>query len=172
MKHHRIQKHLSAYLDNELAPVLRNKVEVHLSTCEDCACMLEDFKGNRQQIAGLVGPAPSMKHAVLAKIRAAETAQRSTFIHVFKRWVFRPFTVGATAFSTLCFIFAFFYFSSTPAPQYDELVDFYFGVHTEEVANNPLKSNFATPLSIPATDSDTEDFGEGTDSLLDIYFSD
>ncbi len=170
MRHQRIQKHLSAYLDNELAPALRKKVEDHLHSCEDCAEMLADFKENRQQIAGLVHPAPSMKHAVLAKIREVEAAQRSTFIHIFKRWVFRPFTVGATAFSTLCFIFAFIYFSSSPAPQYDELVDFYFGVHSEEVANNPLKSNVATPLSTPATD--TEDFDEGADSLLDIFFSD
>ncbi len=170
MKHRRIQKHLSAYLDSELAPVLRKKVEEHLNTCEECAGMLEDFKVNRQQIAELVHPAPSMKHVVLAKIRAAEASSRSTFLDIFRRWVFRPFTVGATAFSTLCFIFAFFYFSSTPAPQYDELVDFYFGVHTEEVANNPLKSNVATPLSTPATD--TEEVEDGTDALLDVYFSD
>lgn len=170
MKHQRIQKHLSAYLDNELSPVLRKKVESHLRDCDACADMLSDFSENRQRIAGLVHPAPSMKHAVLAKIREAEASSRRTFLNIFRRWVFRPFTVGATAFSTLCFMLAFFYFSSTPAPQYDELLDFYFEVHTEEVANNPLKSNVATPLSTPATD--TEDFGEGTETLLDLYFDD
>lgn len=170
MKHERIQKHLSAYLDNELTPVLRKKVETHLRTCEECAEMLTDFKDNRQQLATLVHPAPSMKHAVLAKIREAEASSRGRLIDIFKRWVFRPFTVGATAFSTLCFIFVFIYFSSTPAPQYDELLDFYFEVHTEGIANNPLKSNVATPLSLPATE--TDDFDESTETLLDVYFSD
>ena len=170
MKHQHIQKHLSAYLDNELAPVLRKKVEDHLHLCEECALMLSDFRENQRQIAGLVHPAPSMKHAVLAKIREAEAVPHSTFLDVFKRWVFRPFTVGATAFSTLCFIFAFFYFSSSPAPQHDELIDFYFGVHTEEVANNPFKSNVATPLNMSTTGN--EDFGEGTETLLDLYFDD
>lgn len=168
MKHQRIQKHLSAYLDNELTPVLRKKVETHLHSCEECADMLADFKVNQQQIAELVHPAPSMKQAVLATIREAEASSRSTVLDIFRRWVFRPFTVGATAFSTICFIFAFIYFSSSPAPQYDELADFYFGVHTEEVANNPLKSNVATPLST----HETEDFEDGTEALLDIYFSD
>lgn len=170
MKHQRIQKHLSAYLDNELAPVLRKRVEDHLRTCEECADMIADFKANRQQIADLVHPAPSMKQSVLTKIRDAEACSRTTLFHIFKRWVFRPFTVGATAFSTLCFIFAFIFFSSTPAPQYDELIDFYFGVHTEEVVDNPLKSNVATPLNAPATE--TEDFDEETETLLDIYISD
>lgn len=168
MKHQRIQKHLSAYFDNELSPVLRRKVEDHLRTCEECSEMLADFKENQQQIAALVHPAPSMKQTVLAKIQAAEASSRHTMLDIFRRWVFRPFTVGATAFSTVCFIFAFIYFSASPAPQYDELVDFYFGVHSEEVANNPLKSNVATPLNIP----ETEDFAEETDSLLDVYFSD
>lgn len=170
MKHQSIQKHLSAYLDNELAPILRKKVETHLRTCEECADMLTDFKNNRQQIAGLVHHAPSMKHAVLAKIREAEASSRSRLLHIFKRWVFRPFTFGATAFSTLCFILVFIFFSSSPAPQYDELLDFYFEVHTEEVANNPLKSNVTTPLSTPATE--TEDLGEGAETLLDLYFDD
>ncbi len=170
MKHRRIQKHLSAYLDGELTPILRKKVEDHLHSCEECTDMLADFKENQQQIAGLVHPAPSMKHAVLAKIREAEASSRSTFLRIFKQWVFRPFTVGATAFSTLCFILAFFYFSATPAPQYDEILDFYFEVHTEEVANNPLKSNVATPLTTPVTD--TADLGEGTETLLDLYLDD
>ena len=168
MKHQRIQKHLSAYLDNELAPKLHKKVEEHLHTCEECYEILAGFKENQQRIAELVHPAPSMKKSVLAKIREAEASSRRTFFDIFRRWVFRPFTVGATAFSTLCFIFAFIFFSSSPAPQYDELVDFYFGVHTEEVANNPLKSSVATPLTV----TETEDIEEETDSLLDIYFSD
>lgn len=170
MKHQRIQKHLSAYLDNELALTMRKKVDDHLRGCQECADMLADFKQNRQQIAQLVHPAPSMKNAVLAMIRETESAPWRKLFSTFRRWVLRPFTVGATAFSTICFVVAFFIFTYSPAPQYDELLDFYFGVHTEEVTNNPLKSNVATPLSNSTTF--TEDIGEDTETLLNLYFGD
>ncbi len=170
MKHQRIQKQLSAYLDNELAPAMHKKVDDHLLDCQECANMLADFKQNRQQIAELVHPAPSMKNAVLAMIHESESAPKKKWLSIFRRWVFRPFTVGATAFSTACLVVAFFIFTYSPAPQYDELLDFYFGVHTEEVANNPLKSNVATPLSNPTTD--TEYIDEDAESLLNLYFDD
>ncbi len=168
MKHQRIQKHLSAYFDNELSPDLRKKMSDHLRVCQECTDMLADFKVNKGRIAELVHPVPSMKDVVLAKIRDTEASSRDNFLSTIKRWVFRPFTVGATAFSTVCLIIALFYYPSSPSPQYDELLDFYFEVHTEEVANNPLKSNVATPLNTPT--SDAEDFGEGTDTLLDLFF--
>lgn len=167
MKHQRIQKQLSAYLDNELAPAMHKQVDDHLQDCQECADMLADFKQNRQQISQLVHPAPSMKNAVLAMIRETESTPQNKLLAIFKRWIFRPFTVGATAFSTVCFVVAFFIFTYSPAPQYDELLDFYFGVHTEEVTNNPLKSNVATPLSNPTTF--TEDMNEDTETLLNLY---
>lgn len=170
MKHQRIQKHLSAYLDNELAPAMRNKVEDHLRDCQKCADMLVDFKQNQHRITELVHPAPSMKNAVLAMIRETDSAPQKKLLSIFRRWVFRPFTVGATAFSTVCIIVAFFILTYSPAPQYDELLDYYFGVHTEEVANNPLKSNVATPLSDSTTF--TEDIGEDTETLLNLYLGD
>ncbi len=169
MKHHRIQKHLSAYLDNELTSVLQKQMDDHIRVCQECKDMLADFKVNRELIAELEQPAPSMKDAVLAKIRETENVG-DNFISTLRRWIFRPITVGATAFSTVCLVVALYYFTYSPVPQYDELVDFYFGVHTEEVANNPLKSNVVTPLSSPETD--TEDFGEETETLLDLYFED
>ena len=168
MKHQRIQKHLSTYLDNALAPNLREKVDDHLRDCETCADMLADFKRNKQKIAGLVHPAPAIKNAVLAMIREYEASPRENTLKTIRRWIFRPITVGATAFSTVCLVIAFFIFTYSPSPQYDELLDFYFRVHTEEVANNPLKSNVTTPLSTPITY--TEDIGEDTESLLNLYF--
>ena len=74
MKHQHFQKHLSAYLDNELEPVLHEKVNVHVRSCQECAGMLADFKENQRLIAELVHPAPSMKNAVLAKIREIEVS--------------------------------------------------------------------------------------------------
>lgn len=169
MKHQRIQNQLSAYLDNELATAERQHVDDHLHDCQECTDMLSDFMQNRQQIAALVHPAPSMKNAVLAMIREAEAAPKSKLLPALKRWIFRPFTVGATAFSTICLI-GFFYFTYTPGPKYDELHDYYFGLQAEELSNNPLKSNAVTPLSNLTTE--TEEIREDTESLLNFYFGD
>lgn len=170
MKHQSIQKNLSAYLDNELAPDVREKVNVHLRDCQECRGMLADFKENQHRIADLVHPAPSLKNSVLAMIQEIEAAPRERFLKILKRWIFRPVTVGATAFSTVCIIVTVFLFTYSPAPQTDDLLDFYFGLQSEQVNNNPLKSNVASPLSDPPTY--TEDFGEDTENLLNLYLGD
>ncbi len=167
MKHQRIQKHISAYLDDELTPELRSKIDNHLHSCQECTEMLSSFRQNRQMIAALQQPTPSIKHVVLARIRDANTTSWEKFVHVFKRWVFRPFTVGTTAFSTICIIVAFYFLTYSPAPQYDELLDFYYGIHTEEVANNPLKSNIAIPIS--DTTTYIEENGDNTEEFLILY---
>ena len=171
MKHQRIEKQLSAYLDDELSPALREKVEVHLRECQVCADMLSDFKQNRKKIAELVHPAPSMKDTVLALIREKEATAREHILSGFRRWIFRPFTVGATAFSTLCLIIAFLYFfNPSPAPQSDETLDFYFGVYMEQLADNPLKSNVGMPVSSPPIQG--EDIGDDTELFLNLYLGD
>lgn len=169
MKHHKIQNQLSAYLDNELKPEVRRMVEMHLIDCQDCKDMLEDFQHNRQQISDLIHPAPSMKNAVLAMIQEAETTPRKGLLSIIRQWVFQPFTVGATAFSTICLIIALFYMNPSPNPQYDELLEYYFGFQTEEISNNPLKSNVVVPLSNETID--TEEIIEDSDALFDFFMS-
>lgn len=170
MKHQSIQKHLSAYLDNELAPPMHEKVDSHIRECEECQMLLADFKENQQRIANLVHPVPSMKDAILAKIQEMDALPRGRFLSIFKRWVFRPFTVGATAFSTVCIIVAVFFFTYSPAPQSDGLLDFYFGLQAEHADHSPLKSNVASPISDPPTYA--EDFIEDTETLLNLYLGD
>ena len=170
MKHQSIQKHLSAYLDNELSPPMCEKVKLHLRECEECQMLLADFKENQQRIANLVHPVPSMKDAILAKIQEMDALPRGRFLSIFKRWVFRPFTVGATAFSTVCIIVAVFFFTYSPAPQSDGLLDFYFGLQSEHADHSPLKSNVASPFSDPPTYA--EDFSEDTETLLILYLGD
>ena len=169
MKHHKIQNQLSAYLDNELKPEARRMVEKHLIDCQECKEMLENFQHNRQQISDLIHPAPSMKYTVLAMIHEAETTKRKGLLSVIKQWVFRPFTVGATAFSTICLIIALFYVNPSPNPQYDELLEYYFGFQTEEISNNPLKSNVVVPLSNQTIDS--EEIIEDSDALFNFFLS-
>lgn len=169
MKHQKIQNQLSAYLDNELTSEERRVVDKHLTDCPECMEMLEDFQLNQQQFAGLIHPAPSMKNAVLAMIQETEEASKKGILSVVRQWVFRPFTVGATAFSTICLIIALFYVNSSPNPQYDELLEYYFGFQTEEISNDPLKSNVVVPLSNQT--KDTEETIEDTDSLFNFYLS-
>lgn len=167
MKHQKIQNQLSAYLDNELTSEERRVVDKHLTDCPECMEMLEDFQLNQQQFAGLIHPAPSMKNAVLAMIQETEEASKKGILSVVRQWVFRPFTVGATAFSTICLIIALFYVNSSPNPQYDELLEYYFGFQTEEISNDPLKSNVVVPLSNQT--KEIEETIEDTDSLFNFY---
>ena len=51
MSHNRIQKQLSAYLDDQLNPESRARVEAHLDTCDECVEILSNFQQNRQAIA-------------------------------------------------------------------------------------------------------------------------
>lgn len=167
MKHQKIQNQLSAYLDNELTSEERRVVDKHLPDCPECMKMLEDFQLNQQQIAGLIHPAPSMKNAVLEIIQETETASKKGILSIVRQWVFRPFTVGATAFSTICLMIALFYMNPAPNPQYDELLEYYFGFQTEDISNNPLKSNVVVPISNQTVD--TEEVMEDTDTLFNFY---
>ena len=181
--HTQFQDELSAYIDNELTPAMRNRIEAHLHTCSDSSDMLSALRENRERIKRLEHPAPASIHdAVMAKIheQAAETRieepartpwlpDMGKWIPDLGRWFFRPVTAGATAVLTLALIFGALYFQPT-TPQYDETLDFYFGLHTEQLTDNPLKSNVGGPLSQTATEE--PQFTETVDDaelLLDLY---
>ncbi len=193
MNHKRIQNQLSAYLDDELTPVMQAQVEEHLLVCSECRDMLSAFQKNRRQFASLVHPAPPIKDAVMAHIRA-QTAPAATdgfsrfewltgslrrtaryLIDCTKAacgtrpWYFRPLTAGATGVLTLALLLGFLYFYPT-TPHYEDALDVYFGIHTEQISGNPLKSNVGMPLiSTPVSTLDTVD---DTELFLDLYLGD
>ena len=181
--HTQFQDELSAYLDNELAPAMRDRMEVHLHSCGECSDMLTAFRQNREQIKGLEHPAPvSIENVVMAKIRQQaaqgrkEEPSRTGWIPDIGRWIpdlgrwfFRPVTAGATGILTLVLIVGALYFYPT-APQYEETLDFYFGLHTEQLTDNPLKSNVGGPLG--QTSTEESQFTETVDDaelFLDLY---
>lgn len=169
MNHQRIQDELSAYLDDELSQAKHEQVAAHLRGCAECRAKLAAFQRNRRQVAGLAHPVPPIKDAVMARIRALE-AQRpvpvSQRIGIFFKdaalalqslkgtmhWFFRPITAGASAVLTLAFIIGFLYLYPT-GTHYEEALDFYFGIHAEQVSGSPLRSNVGTPLSSDTTGS-------------------
>jgi anti-sigma factor RsiW len=181
--HTQFQDELSAYLDNELAPATRQRIEAHLHTCSECSDTLSAFRENRERIKGLEHLAPaSIQDTVMATIRqqaAAVHAQEPVrtrwlpdfgqWLSDFGRWFSRPLTAGATGFFMFALILGFLYlYPSTP--EYDETLDFYFGLHTEQLADNPLKSNVGGPLSqTSAEDSSFTETVDDTELFLNLH---
>ena len=178
--HTQFQDELSAYLDNELAPAMRQRIEAHLHACNECSDMLSVFRENREQIKRFEHPAPASIHdAVMAKIRQqaaearVEESTRTPWLRNIGqslpdlgRWFFRPVTAGATGILTLALILGALYFHPT-APQDEETLGFYFGLHTEQLADNPLKSNVGSPLNQDGSSIETVDDTE--ELFLDLY---
>ena len=169
MDHERIQKELSAYLDDELSPAKQEQVAAHLRDCAECQQMFNAFKRNRRRIAGIKSSIPPIREAVMARIRAGEVLQPVPVsqrlgilirdaalalqsLNRTRHWFFRPITAGASAVLTLALIVGFLYLYPT-GTHYEEALDFYFGIHAEQVSGSPLRSNVGTPLSRSLTDS-------------------
>ncbi len=186
MNHQRIQNELSAYLDDELSPATQEQVAAHLRGCTECRQLLATFQRNRRHIAALARPVPPIKAAVMTQVRAqaalppVTVSQRigilfrnavlslregAQALKKTKPWVFQPITAGASAVLTLALTVGFLYLYPT-GTHYEEALDFYFGLHTEQVADSPLSSNVGTPLSSDMINPiDTLDDAE----LFDLY---
>ena len=169
MNHQRIQNELSAYLDDELSPAKHEQVAAHLRGCAECQQMFKAFQRNRRRIAGIKRPVPPIKDAVMARIREGEVLQpvpvpqrlgilirdAALALQSLKgtmHWFFRPITAGAGAVLTLALIVGCLYLYPT-GTHYEEALDFYFGIHAEQVSGSPLRSNVGTPLSSDTTGS-------------------
>lgn len=138
--------------------------------------MLATFQRNRERIKGLEHRAPlSIQTTVMAQIREqatqTKTAKPSRTLRLpdigrwlpdFGRWFLRPVTAGATGVLTLALIFGALYFYPTGS-QYEETLDFYFGLHTEQT-DNPLNASISgiqTEESLEA--------GDEADLFLNLY---
>jgi anti-sigma factor RsiW len=175
--HEQIQDELSAYLDNELAPDMRNRIAAHLHTCNECSDTLAAFQRNRERIKGLEHPAPSsIQNAVMAQIReqaaqaGAEKPSRTLrlpdigrWLPDLGRWFLRPITAGATGLLTLALIVGALYFYPTTS-QYEETLDFYFGIYTEQVTDNPLSASISSIQPPESVESNGD-----TDLFLNLY---
>ena len=177
MNHRQIQNALSAYLDNELSASTRKQVEAHLRTCDECSNMLAAFQQNREQIQGLEHRAPaSIQHAVMTQIRQQATLGTTEkpswtrrlpdiwgWLPDFGRWFLRPVTAGATGILTLAIVLGTLYFYPTTS-QYEETLDYYFGLHTEQLTDNPLGLNGSITQS-----EESPELNGDTDLFLDIH---
>ena len=185
--HTQFQDELSAYLDDELVPAMRDRMEAHLHSCSECADMLTVFRQNRERLKMIEQPAPlSIESVVMAKIRQqTEQTRKEESTHTgwipdirrwipdLGRWFFRPVTAGATGILTLALILGALYFYEPNGSQYEETLDFYFGLHTEQLVDNTYDSNvgisFSTTSSEDALPTETTDDAE---LFLNLYLED
>ena len=176
--HTQFQDELSAYLDNELAPAMRDRIEAHLHSCGECSDMLAAFRQNRERVQTLEHPAPvSIENAVMAKIRqqAVQTRKEEAstrpgwipdigrWMPDLGRWFLRPVTAGATGLLTLVLILGTLYFYPNGS-QYEETLDFYFGLHTEQLVDNTFDSNSSIQPSL--------EWDAAAEEFLDLYLED
>ena len=185
--HTQFQDELSAYLDNELAPAMRDRIEAHLHSCDECSNMLAAFRQNRERVQTLEHPAPaSLENAVMAKIcqQAAQTRKEEAptrpgwmpdigrWTPDLGRWFLRPVTAGATGLLTLVLILGALYFYPNGS-QYEETLDFYFGLHTEQLVDNTFDSNIGISFSTTASeDSISTETADDTELFLNLYLED
>ena len=184
--HAQFQDELSAYLDNELAPAMRDRIEAHLHSCEECSDMLSAFRQNRERIKGLKHAAPaSIENTVMAKIRQQvaqaheEEPTRTGWIPDIRRWMpdlgrwfFRPVTAGATGILTLVLILGALYFYPNGS-QYEETLNYYFGLHTEQLVDNTFDSNIGISFSTTASeDALSTEATDDTELFLNLYLED
>ena len=185
--HAQFQDELSAYLDDELAPAARQRIETHLHACDECTDMIGTLRENRGRVKRFAHAAPpSFEGAVMAKIRqqAAEahskvSTPRSWILDIRRwmpdlgRWFFRPVTAGATGMLTLVLILGALYFYPTGS-QYEETLDFYFGIHTEQLIDNTLESDLGDSFlhTTSSEDSLTTETADDTELFLNLYLED
>lgn len=170
MKHRRIQKLLSAYIDDELTQQEREAVKVHVHTCGECAEVLSELNQNSQRIADLRQPAPpGIWEAVQEQIVSRQqTKDRSRSRHIRRRWIFRPVPAVAGTIVLACLVLGLIYFSPTQN-YHDDPIDLYVAIHTDYGMDN--FGGQYTVVNQPFEITDTE-FQEETEIYLDAHFGD
>jgi anti-sigma factor RsiW len=86
-----VDSDLSAYLDRELAPAERARVDAHLGTCHRCSARLAELRATASLVSALEGPLPSrslVPHVVerwnwLRPVRSLSTVASGAFLFLF-----------------------------------------------------------------------------------------
>ncbi len=183
--HAQFQDELSAYLDDELVPARREQVSAHLDTCEECSAVLARFKQNRERIKSLEQPVPTdFARDVMAKVRQqAQAAQPiptrrnwlrtlSGWIPDVGRWFLRPVTAGATGVLTLALILGAVYLYPTGSA-YEETLDFYFGVHAEQLTDSTVELGVEGTAETTGTETAAPtETSDDTELFFDLYMED
>ncbi|MDE0300097.1 MAG: zf-HC2 domain-containing protein [Candidatus Poribacteria bacterium] len=168
MSHKRIQNQLSAYLDDQLSPENRARIEAHLNTCDECVEMLSDFRRNRQCFGALKHEAPPIADLVLPQLSDRGPVRRRLLpsAEEFRRWFFRPVTGGTFAVVSACLLFALVYLNLTPTS--DDSLDLYLSEHTRYSVYSTRSEDANDSIDLNGAQS-TTNVEEDTDFLLEVF---
>ena len=104
MKHSEFRARLSEYLERDLIPEERARIETHLETCAGCACELRELRATVSLLRRLPEPGhpPGLGDAVMAQI--AQGARRPISLHVLLRRAAEPRFAASLAAALAGFI--------------------------------------------------------------------
>ena len=104
MKHSEFRARLSEYLERDLIPEERARIETHLETCADCALELRELRATVSLLRRLPEPGhpPGLGDAVMARI--AQGASRPISLRVLLRRAAEPRFAAALAATLAGFI--------------------------------------------------------------------
>ena len=181
IRHNRIQKQLSAYLDDELSPRQRQRMEEHLLICEECSLLLQELRETSDSIASLRQTAPEeLWFAINAKLdgissdsqRSLAAGQRWTWGRIYP--IIKPVTVTIGIALVVCgvFIQIFLRGPSEISPEYTQM-DVYLTAHTQYYSQKMLAPDSVLNWEQQNTDTaSTEQNQQSADSSeVDFYLS-
>lgn len=90
---------LTAFVDGELSPMEKRRLEVHLPSCHACRNVEAGLRRTVAQLSAMPAPSPSpeLRRKVLAAVDALPPPGRAWWKVLTKPWILAP--VGAVAFA-------------------------------------------------------------------------
>jgi len=147
MLHNKIKKQLSAYLDDELSPRKKKRVEKHLSKCQECSLLLEELREVSENIASLRQTASKdLWYGIKANLGNISTDSEEAIV-ADKKWkweIFYPITKPLAAAALILFavlsIFIGTFLHKEPENITQEYtpIDVYLTAHTQYYSQKPL----------------------------------
>ncbi|MBM3240228.1 zf-HC2 domain-containing protein [Candidatus Poribacteria bacterium] len=179
MIHNQIQKQLSAYLDDELSPCQRRRLEKHLVVCEECSLLLQELRETSDSIASLRQTAPEdLWFAINTKLEGISSGSRRS-LAAERRWTWgqiypitKPVIAAIGIVLVVCTIFirVFLHKLSEISPEYTQM-DVYLTAHTQYYSQKMLTPDFVLNGEQQNADTATENQQSTDSSELDFYLS-
>jgi len=179
-----MQKQLSAYLDDELSPRQRQRVDKHLLICEECSLLLQELRETSDSVASLRQTAPAdLWFAVNARLTDIYSNSRPSLA---TGWTWRqihpiitPVAAAIGIALVVCGIFVQIFprGPSAPSAEYTQM-DVYLTEHTQYYSQKMLAP--APMLSLAQQDAGTASTqqhqqstsGSEVDFYLSVYLGD
>lgn len=181
MIHKRIQRQLSAYLDDELSQRRRQRVDKHLRICEECSSLLAEIRETSDSVASLRQTAPGdLWFALNARLENI-SPHSQTPLAIGRRWTWEriyPIVKPAAAIIGIALIVGFIslrvflHKPSEVSSEYTQM-DVYLTAHTQYYSQKMLAPDEVINLEQQNIDTTATEQNQQSDysSELDFYLS-